>query len=519
MNFELMTDPKTETLLQEIELDNFLSLFDKSFPILPHIAIFPLSENEASAHFETLTQISDVVQEDLLDLYKCFELIHKLPFLDGLLPFFATKKLEQHHLFLLGKFLSEEMFIHPLESNYPLLPQFHLQLKEMLTILIDKMKEQFRSFLFSKEEEQLQKAIYALEEKVKILLTSYEEQIRLSTGVQLIYPYGKEISLDDPRLEKVKSCPLLKITRSEANHFYHLDFVLPAEIAESVIAKEKEEEKFQIALQKKLSEINNTLFDYYASFKEYYLARQKRVYHYILVSSLRESRLILPSFNQEASLQGRGMRLPFLEETRGDDYIPLSLDLAQGSNLLFGSNMSGKTTVLKTIFFHLWAIQRGLPVPADQLDLRFPAKIKMHLPSAGSLTTNLSGFGEEIDFFSNDDSKGMKPYTYILTDELFQSTNPIAGAKLSQIFLQYFSELDIVFFCTSQYPEVLKMKEIKLLRMAQKLEQNRYEIDSISDINIELALKENLRPLEIALKFSLPPLLKEKIKEAYRNQK
>ncbi len=216
--------------------------------------------------------------------------------------------------------------------------------------------------------------------------------------------------------------------------------------------------------------------------------------------------------------------LPVLKTQRKDAYTPLSLDLKKGASVLFGANMTGKTTALKTIYFHLTAIRTGLPVPAEAITLHFPNQVAFHLKSPGDIKKKLSGFGEEIVFFT----KEISPGAYFLVDELFQSTDPVNGVKLSQIFLSAFSQKEMIFFCTSHYPDLLNLTDISLYWMKdvdynQKmpdlmaaedlLSKIPFEIERIYPDNIENVLKNSRTPLAIALHFNLPETIKEKIRD------
>jgi hypothetical protein len=159
--------------------------------------------------------------------------------------------------------------------------------------------------------------------------------------------------------------------------------------------------------------------------------------------------------------------------------------------------------------------------------LHFPEQVELHVKSAGAMSRNLSGFGDEIAFFTRE----LSPSAYILVDELFQSTDPVGGAELSKIVLQDFSHKDLVFFCTSHYPEVLHIRDISLFRMKDiDFEEETghvlnldtlmgtmpYELERILPQDIGNVLKESRKPLYLALHFPLPESIKEKIRKQLR---
>ena len=141
--------------------------------------------------------------------------------------------------------------------------------------------------------------------------------------------------------------------------------------------------------------------------------------------------------------------------------MPLDLALTSGASVLYGSNMSGKTTALKTIYYILTLIQFGLPLPAQSIKLHYPEHLFLMLKSSGDVRTGISTYGEELSFFAQQINDG----SYILADELFLSTDPTNGTLLSEIVVRHMRGRDCLFFCTTHYPEMLDIKNVDLYRM------------------------------------------------------
>jgi DNA mismatch repair ATPase MutS len=199
----------------------------------------------------------------------------------------------------------------------------------------------------------------------------------------------------------------------------------------------------------------------------------------------------------------------------------LNIALGKGVNVLFGANMTGKTTVLKTLYFHLVLVKFGLPVPATVLTLGFPDRIGLQLRSSGQTGSGLSGFGEELRFFCGiDDSSSV-----YLIDELFHSTDPVNGVKLSKAFLMGLSASRSLFLCTSHYPDVLTIPGLTFFRMKDsELELNQSDIDHLLEqvpFEVETlpvgAVADNWtdskKPLRIALHFPLSETIKQNIRK------
>jgi dsDNA-specific endonuclease/ATPase MutS2 len=138
-------------------------------------------------------------------------------------------------------------------------------------------------------------------------------------------------------------------------------------------------------------------------------------------------------------LELAGARLvPCEEECRelGLSYTPLDARFDASAVVLFGSNMGGKTVVLKTVLFFQLLSQAGLFVPAS----RFASRVYRHIEYIGALAgerlAGLSGFGFEVWRFAkaNRDSGD----ALIAFDELARTTGSHeAEALLSAIVEQY----------------------------------------------------------------------------------
>lgn len=67
---------------------------------------------------------------------------------------------------------------------------------------------------------------------------------------------------------------------------------------------------------------------------------------------------------------GRFVPCEELCEKLGVDYVPLDAAFDAGATVIFGSNMGGKTVVLKTLAFLQLCAQTGLFVPARRFETR-----------------------------------------------------------------------------------------------------------------------------------------------------
>ncbi|PKL23413.1 MAG: hypothetical protein CVV47_14325 [Spirochaetae bacterium HGW-Spirochaetae-3] len=105
-----------------------------------------------------------------------------------------------------------------------------------------------------------------------------------------------------------------------------------------------------------------------------------------------------PDLDSDATILEAARFVPCADECErmGLVYSPLSAEFRAGAVALFGSNMGGKTVVLKTILFLQLLTQAGLFVPARRFGTRVYDRVEYVGELSGERLAGLSGFGLEI---------------------------------------------------------------------------------------------------------------------------
>ncbi|MFH2113283.1 MAG: hypothetical protein ABIJ86_02090, partial [Spirochaetota bacterium] len=130
--------------------------------------------------------------------------------------------------------------------------------------------------------------------------------------------------------------------------------------------------------------------------------------------------------------------VPCEDECRelGLGYTPLDARFDASAVVLFGSNMGGKTVVLKTVLFFQLLSQAGLFVPARRFASRVYQRIEYIGALAGEQLAGLSGFGFEVWRFAKACRESGD--ALMAFDELARTTGSHeAEALLSAIVEQY----------------------------------------------------------------------------------
>lgn len=566
MKLELEQKLIAEDCLQELGFNTYIQKLSwkNSIPICAAKILSPLkSAAEGKEHYEQLQLLEQHLKEQsqkeleesstenyfkkdldisLLDLLeKLLNASELLPDITSVLLSIENGSLEQYHLTLMGKFLETANYLEKLEDNIYLESTIKAKMQQVFSILSNYMIDNFQKLSLNEFQKQILDHLQEFEKDLQKILSTYENEILKLTKIKMVYPYPKELSLSSEELERVKDSQLLKIKIK--GELYQLDYILPPNIQAIISKKQETWKEFQLQIDQKLKKIASELAPFILDLNHYLEVREKLTWQYLLIYGKNKYHLNWPIFTLSGENSGQDEQKAaelviingVLEELRQqceinlekNDYVPLNLELKEGVGVIFGANMSGKTSVLKSVYFLLWLCKLGLPVPANYMRLTFPNQIYLHLKSSGSIRNNTSTFSEEIKFFCRPFSHG----SYVMVDELFLSTNPISGVELSKIFLSEFAKhatsnppdvnnenktdnttVPTIFLCTTQYPEVLQLKEISLFRMPDYGYQLQ-KVDSLELAKNSWAINDCLKPLQLALEYPLPKSIKARIKE------
>ncbi len=511
-------------LFEELSFDDYLKKFEIHLPFLSTMILSPLSKEEGLHHFENLSKILSRIESKTIDIEEVLSLSARILPLDNVLANLETGHVEQYQLYLIYTYITQELLLQGEETNLPLkLPLESLEKAKKL--LLDFCEEGAKIIKLSEEEKHIKEKIYQSDRKLEAELQTHEKEISELTGLSLLYPYPREL-LNPPSdlLDKIKTCPKLKIEiKGDVTILHHelLPEVKKMEEDVKVLRDQLETE-----IKKRLYELGQKLLPFFKDIQSSYEQRKQRAYLYALCHSIERFHFTIPDFVQSGFSIIEG-HLPCLEKANLENYVPLDLDLStEGSHVLFGANMAGKTSVLKTMYFLLTLVRLGLPLPVSKMTLRYPENIEIHLKNSGKIRQKLSGFADELNFFSKEFPSG----TYLLIDELFHSTNPLAGLELSKVFLSHYNRKDLLLFCTSFYPEVLYMQGIHFYKMLDSsldvndekpleevLSQTPFRVEKLEAQDVGKSFWESQQPLKLALHFPLDEELKKNIKATIKD--
>ncbi len=183
----------------------------------------------------------------------------------------------------------------------------------------------------------------------------------------------------------------------------------------------------------------------------------------------REENLTRPVLTPDGPLEiQRGRFLPCEETCRrlGTTYRPLDATFETSATVIFGSNMGGKTVVLKTLAFLQACAQTGLFVPAG----RFVTRVfhSFHYVGEGAErgpSQGLSGFGFEVRQFNRVWQDLDRP-TLALFDEFARTTHSReAEALISAILESLAGNPRALALFSTHFRGVRRLPGVRYLRM------------------------------------------------------
>jgi len=119
--------------------------------------------------------------------------------------------------------------------------------------------------------------------------------------------------------------------------------------------------------------------------------------------------------------------------------------------IITGANQGGKTTFLRSMGIAYLMMQSGMFAPAASLEASICTGVFTHFKKEEDKTLKSGKFDEELSRM-NDIIEHIQPYSLILFNESFASTNEFEGSQIAKEIVQALLKKDIrVFFVTHMY--------------------------------------------------------------------
>jgi len=208
----------------------------------------------------------------------------------------------------------------------------------------------------------------------------------------------------------------------------------------------------------------------------------------------------IPSYENELALKAKGLYHPLLNNP-----VTNSLSLTEKSMLLTGSNMSGKTSFIRTVAINCLTAQTINTCFAEELEL---PKMKIHsaIRISDDLLNDKSYYFEEVLRIKEmiAISKQDTPCLFLL-DELYKGTNTVERIAAAEAVLHYLAQHNNLVFVATHDIELadLLQEKYELYHFSESIEGEKVAFDyklkpgTITETNAIRILAINHYPQEI----------------------
>ncbi|MGC8611705.1 MAG: MutS-related protein [Athalassotoga sp.] len=336
------------------------------------------------------------------------------------------------------------IYYHRLLKNASCLKDFFGSFEE-LWILID--PQNTGSFSFAPRNsmiEEMEKKYTDLGKKIDGL---YRMQIEL-----IARRFG--IRIDDKRfvIEKEKGIPLVNSNLVMIEREGTKTYTLSVRPTEEIISLQNEmsdlEENLKDEREREIKRLSSEIKKWIPSVKEEISKISKFDLAFSKVKAINDG-YTFPDFGDRIELS-KAFHPVIAKNVQ--NYTPLDGSFTGGLTIIFGPNMGGKTTVLKTIALSCALGTYGFLVPAKYAKL--PKVDWIRYIGMSSNHTDLSSFANQIENVS--EVLKMDGNGIILIDEFGAGTNPYEGEALAQSLAEYLSHRNHFSIMVTHFKRVIE---------------------------------------------------------------
>lgn len=248
---------------------------------------------------------------------------------------------------------------------------------------------------------------------------------------------------------------------------------------------------------------------------------------------------IKPIISEKMELHFKNLFNPEIKEIlgqRGKEYTPISIDLKDGTTIITGANMGGKSVALKSIVLNLMLSQCGFFVFTEEAVVPVVDFIYFISDDMQSISKGLSTFGAEIIKLKEVILSAKSQKGFIALDEFARGTNPKEGYYLVKSLAKYLLNFNSISLISTHYDGVVEekmvhyqvsgLKNVDFNSLKYKIDLNRkYSVEIIQehmDYKLERVSKESKVPkdaLNICMLLGLEEELVELAKGYYEEDK
>lgn len=356
------------------------------------------------------------------------------------------------------------------QTETPVPEEFILEPTEELLDILDPNKDRINTFYiyddFSEKLGELRKEKHRIEVAIRKTQKARKEEIRKEYGIVLTPKFDCAVSKNSGELEKYKQVPDLQ---QVAEDYMTVTFelaageevhALTAQMEELITQIEDEETVVRAHLSLKISEFAEVLKENCRRIGALDVAVGKALY-------AMKHDCVKPEITDEHIIEiteGRQLQVEDVLKSKGKEYCPVSISLADGVTCITGANMGGKTISLKLSGLVPILAQYGFFVPCEKARVGLSNYMQILIGDSQSVERGLSSFGSEMEELKEilDHSEER---SLLLIDEIASGTNPIEGLALTRSLVDYLIDKPYITLMTTHFEAVTEENGVKNMQV------------------------------------------------------
>lgn len=348
--------------------------------------------------------------------------------------------------------------------------EFLLEPTEELLDILDPNKDRINTFYiydeFSEKLAQLRKEKHSIEVAIRKSQKARKAEIQKEYGIILTPKFDCAVSKSGGDLEKYRAVPdLEQIDEDYMTVTFVLKpgeevFALTGQMENLVTEIEEEETVVRQQLSLKVAEFADVLKRNCSRIGHLDVALGKALYadaHDCVKPEIVEEHVV-------EIVEGRQSKVEDVLKSKGKEYCPVSISLADGVTCITGANMGGKTISLKLSGLVPILAQYGFFVPCKKARIGLSNYMQILIGDSQSVERGLSSFGSEMEELKEilDHSEDR---SLLLIDEIASGTNPVEGLALTRSLVDYLIDKPYITLITTHFEAVTEENGVRNMQV------------------------------------------------------
>lgn len=165
--------------------------------------------------------------------------------------------------------------------------------------------------------------------------------------------------------------------------------------------------------------------------------------------------LCFPTISDDGTTEYEGLFNPEVKEIleeKNESYQPVSIRFGQKPTIIMGTNMGGKTVVIKTLALCQYLFQFGFGIPAEKANIMLQNEVFLCTTDEQSIHKGLSSFAAEMKKIDEIIKTSRQRNDFLaLVDEPARTTNPTEGTALVSALVKVLQEKQMSLIIVTHY--------------------------------------------------------------------